>query len=221
MTQEFEEIKNKVTVSRDLTELVRRRAEQTRFNEQFCKPIEKSNFEKDSQLLNMNVVPIFNELCESGLVKWFDKPIIETTPIYRKKCLLKKMSDENRKFVRWKTEKIADYIPAHIETGVEKTRIDFDEISIPFSAIQFDANYMGLLDFINFFEVRIGITGGNYYLAEGDYRHHQYTKIEDGKLAETITNSILKPTNYSNTNRANWWRNSLQRELEFKIMSSR
>lgn len=188
MSQEFEEIKNAITAHKNALKtkddlekqqekILTDQAEQNRLATQ-------AKIDADKIILkNSGVIELFQKIADSGLVKSSDNPVYIWEPIYKKGLIGRKYLDHYEKKL------ISEYTPATISES-ENTN---DLVSVTlFYDTSFDSKGGDSNTEHHCKKIKIAVLNKKLNLVSGK-SEDIYTPIEDGKLADTITEAIKHP----------------------------
>jgi hypothetical protein len=195
MTKEFEQIRQQI-------EPFNHNIEQRRINEKTEAENRDSlerqeilaQIKRDKEILEKSGIKnLFQEIVDSGLIKWNDTPIYKTIPIYKENFFGKKNIDH------YETQKKSDYTPAIIEESSHDNHYDvlsnMRNKRIVYIALHFNGSTFEDKESItsSYSEVRIAVWQGKLSLAKRKGFDYEYNPIEMENLPKTIVEAIKNP----------------------------
>lgn len=188
MSKEFDQINNIVLPLNQEIQL-RKRNQEAKKNDLECF---YQGIKEDEAILNRyGVKSIFEEIRDSGLVKWDDKPVYKKEPIYIEKFFGGKIIDH------YEEKKISDYAPARIQENDHKDVNKYNmrdkrevSLSLTFYGKLFDDKQSCST---HYSEIKIVVHEGKLNIVGYKNFRYSYTPIEEGKLIETIAEAIKNP----------------------------
>lgn len=198
MSKEFERIQRSVLSSREEKLNLLKNEEFKKKQEHDIKVNKLLQEIKKNELVleESGVRSIFEEIRDSGLVKYDSGPIIEQRAVFRRRGFF-----VGEEFDHYENIKIKDYEPAHIEQTNPKShpdevlRSDSDNRKGQVSISLIYDHYETGGEYPTSFDKRICIAAyeGKLNMVSRDGIKYHYSPIEEGKLIETIIEEIKNP----------------------------
>jgi len=199
-SKEFEQIKELVDLSRQEEDIMvrNRELEEKRKYDAKVEVILKKIKEDELILEKSGIKSLFEEIRDSGLVKYNNESVYKEVPIYKQKIFGGKILDH------YENRKIKDYTPAHIYQSDPKSGLqnilhtDYKDgvvnISLVFDYSEQKRGDLGPDTYYS--EIMVAVVNNKLNLVDDGEKHgssYHYTPIEDGKLLETIAKAIKNP----------------------------